>query len=182
MTEIEATGRAALGASCLQHLREYLDMAGVAYQVSQHAPRYTAQELAQVEHVPGKLIAKVVLVRADQHLVMVVVPGISRINIPWVRTAVGAKSARLATEAEFLGAFPDCEVGAMPPFGNLYHMPVLVDRALTHDPVIMFNAGTHAVLMTMTYADFERLVQPKVGIFAVQPQVIRRQFAAPSPG
>jgi Ala-tRNA(Pro) deacylase len=79
---------------------------------------------------------------------------------------VGAKSARLATEAEFLGAFPDCEVGAMPPFGNLYHMPVVVDRALTHDPVIMFNAGSHDVLMTMTYTDFERLVEPKVAIIA----------------
>ncbi|HEV2357322.1 MAG TPA: YbaK/EbsC family protein [bacterium] len=170
MTEIESGNFATFGAPCLRRLREYLDMAGVAYEVSRHAPRYTAQELAQVEHVPGKLIAKAVLVMADQRLVMVVLPGTSRINVPWVRAAAGAKSARLATEAEFLRAFPDCEAGAMPPFGNLYHVPVLVDRGLTRDPVIMFNAGTHDLLITMTYADFERLVQPKIGIFAVQPQ------------
>ncbi|HLW46546.1 MAG TPA: YbaK/EbsC family protein [bacterium] len=144
-------------------------MAGVAYQVSRHAPRYTAQELAQVEHVPGKLIAKVVLVMGDQRLIMVVVPGTSYVNVPWVSKAVGAKSARLATEAEFLRAFPDCDVGAMPPFGNLYHIPVLVDRGLTHDPVILFNAGTHDLVMTMTYEDFARLVQPKIGIFAARP-------------
>lgn len=170
MTEIESRGFATLGSSCLRHLREYLDMAGVAYQIGHHPARYTAQELAQEEHVSGKLIAKVVLVMADEHLVMVVVPGTAKINVPWVRAAVGAKSARLATEPEFLNAFPDCEVGAMPPFGNLYHIPVLVDRGLTQDPVILFNAGSHDVLMTLTYTDFERLVQPKVGIFAVQPQ------------
>ncbi|HEV2356847.1 MAG TPA: YbaK/EbsC family protein [bacterium] len=146
-------------------------MAGVAYQVSHHAPRYTAQELAQVEHVPGKLIAKVVLVMADQRLIMVVVPGTSHVNVPWVSEALGAKKARLATEAEFLRAFPDCDAGAMPPFGNLYHIPVLVDRGLTRDPVILFNAGTHDLVMTMTYEDFARLVQPKIGIFAVQPQI-----------
>jgi Ala-tRNA(Pro) deacylase len=166
MTEIESRGLATLGAPCLQRLREYLDMAGVAYQVVRHPTRYTAQELAQEEHVSGKLIAKVVLVMADQRLVMAVVPATSRINMPWIRAALKAKSARLATETEFLGAFPDCEVGAMPPFGNLYHMPVLVDRALTQDPVIMFNAGAHDILITMTYTDFERLVQPKVAIIA----------------
>jgi Ala-tRNA(Pro) deacylase len=166
MTEIESRGLATLGAPCLRRLREYLDMAGVAYQVVRHSPRYTAQELAQEEHVPGKLIAKVVLIMADQRLVMAVVPATSRINVPWVRTALKAKSARLATEAEFLSAFPDCEVGAMPPFGNLYHMPVVVDRGLTQDPVIMFNAGAHDMVMTMTYTDFERLVEPKVAIIA----------------
>ena len=166
MTEIESRGLATLGAPCLRRLREYLDMAGVAYNVVRHPPRYTAQELAQEEHVSGKLIAKVVLVMADQQLVMAVIPATSRMNVPWVRTALKARSVRLATETEFLGAFPDCEVGAMPPFGNLYHMPVLVDRALTQDPVIMFNGGAHDVLITMTYTDFERLVQPKVAIIA----------------
>src|SRR5690242_16231191 len=130
MTEIESRGLATLGAPCLRRLREYLDMAGVAYQVGRHPARYTAQELAQEEHVSGKLIAKVVLVMADRRLVMAVVPATARINVPWVRKALNAKTARLATETEFLGAFPDCEVGAMPPFGNLYHMPVVVDRAL----------------------------------------------------
>ena len=107
--------------------------------------------------------------RRDDHLLMVVVPATSRVNVPWVRRAVGAKHARLATESEFLRAFPDCEAGAMPPFGNLYHLPVLVDRGLTRDPVIIFNGGTHDLVVTMTYEDFARLVQPKVGIFAVQP-------------
>ncbi len=167
MTEIGPTAERSLPpTACLEHLKEYLGKAGVAYTVSHHPARYTAQEVAQVEHVPGRLVAKVVMVFADEKLVMVVVPATAKVNLPWVREAVGVRRIRLANEQEFGHIFPDCEVGAMPPFGNLYNLPVLVDVALTRDPVILFNAGSHDMMITMTYADFAQLVQPRTGIFA----------------
>lgn len=155
--------------SCLEHLKEYLAREGVAYQITHHPARYTAQELAQVEHIPGRLVAKVVMVLADEKLLMVVVPATAKVVLPWVREAFGAQQVRLAREEEFGHMFPDCEVGAMPPFGNLYGIPVLVDATLMRDPVIYFNAGNHQETITMTYADFERLVRPRTGTFAKEP-------------
>lgn len=166
MTEVDTTERSLPPTACLEHLKEYLGKAGVAYQVSHHPARYTAQELAQVEHVPGHLVAKVVMVLADEKLIMVVVPATVKVNLSGIQEAVGAQRIRLGTEQEFGHVFPDCEVGAMPPFGNLYNVPVLVDTALTRDPVILFNAGNHDVMITMTYADFAQLVQPRTGAFA----------------
>jgi Ala-tRNA(Pro) deacylase len=155
--------------SCLEHLEEYLTGEKVAHQVGRHPVRYTAQELAQVEHVSGRLIAKVVMVLADAKLLMVVVPATAKVNLAWVREAIGAREIRLAREEEFSHVFPDCEVGAMPPFGHLYGVPVLVDAALARDPVILFNAGSHEEIITMTYADFARLVQPRTGVYAREP-------------
>lgn len=152
--------------SCLERLQEYLGRAGVAYEVTHHPSRVTAQDLAQIEHISGRLVAKVVMVLADERLVMVVVPATSFVDLNWVRAAMGARDVRLAEEYEFCNHFPDCEVGAMPPFGHLYGLPVLVDTALTRDPVIAFNGGSHRQTITMTYADFARLEQPRVGIFA----------------
>jgi Ala-tRNA(Pro) deacylase len=151
---------------CEKRLKEYFGQAGVAYETSHHPPRYTAQDLAKVEHVPGRLVAKVVMVLADGKLVMVVAPAPASVNLVWVREALGAQTIRLADEREFAHVFPDCEVGAMPPFGNLYGVPVLVDTALTRDPVILFSAGRHDTMITMTYADFAQLVRPRTGIFA----------------
>ncbi|HXX37859.1 MAG TPA: YbaK/EbsC family protein [bacterium] len=151
---------------CLERLQEYLGRAGVAYEVTHHPPRNTAQGLAQVEHIPGRFVAKVVMVFADAQLLMIVAPATSHVDLTWVREATGALRVRLAQEYEFCNYFPDCEIGAMPPFGHLYGLPVLVDTALTRDPVIMFNAGDHRQTITMTYADFARLEQPRVGIFA----------------
>ncbi len=138
----------------------------------QHPPRYTAQELAQVEHVSGRLIAKAVIVVADSNPVMVVVPGVAKIDLGAVRKALGADEIRLAVEEEFGHLFPDCEVGAISPFGNLYGVPVLVDAALARDPVILFNAGSHRRTITMTYADYARLVRPAVGAFAKEPAAV----------
>jgi Ala-tRNA(Pro) deacylase len=152
--------------SCLEHLKKYLGKEGVAYTVTEHPPRYTAQELAQIEHVSGRLIAKVVMIVADGKPVMVVLPGIAKVDLGSVRRALGAEEVRLALEEEFGHLFPGCEVGAMPPFGNLYGVPVLVDVALARDPVIFFNAGSHRRTITMTYADFARLVRPAAGAFA----------------
>jgi Ala-tRNA(Pro) deacylase len=150
----------------MERLKEYLTREKVAYQVTHHPARYTAQELAQVEHVSGRLVAKVVMVLADAKLLMVVTPATAKVHLPWVREAVGARDVRLAGEGDFSHMFPDCEVGAMPPFGNLYGVPVLVDDALARDPVILFNAGSHEEMITMTYADFAGLVRPRTGIFA----------------
>lgn len=152
--------------SCIEHLKDYLGEERVAYTANEHPPRYTAQELAQIEHVSGRLIAKVVMLIADGNPVMVVVPGIVKVDLGAVRKALGAEEVRLALEEEFGHLFPDSEVGAMPPFGNLYGVPVLVDRALTKDPVILFNAGSHRCTITMTYADYARLVRPALGEFA----------------
>ncbi len=159
-------------ASCLEHLEEYLGREGVAHTVDEHPPRYTAQELAQVEHVSGRLVGKVVMIVADGNPVMVVVPGVAKVDLGAVRKALGAAEVRLAVEEEFGHLFPDCEVGAMPPFGNLYGVPVLVDAALTRDPVILFNAGSHRRTVTMTYSDYARLVRPAVGMFAKEPAAV----------
>ncbi len=166
MTEVGPAERPGAHTTCLRRLEEYLGKAGVAYQVSHHPARFTAQELAEVERVPGRLVAKVVMVSEDDTLLMVIVPETARVQLPQVREAVGARKVRLASEREFEHVFPDCEVGAMPPFGNLYNVPVLVDVALTRDPVILFNAGSHDTMITMTYSDFARLAEPRTGTFA----------------
>ncbi|HXX38475.1 MAG TPA: YbaK/EbsC family protein [bacterium] len=153
-------------AACVDRLCDYLREQGVAHTVSHHAARYTAQELAQVEHVPGRLVAKVVVVLADGAPHMVVLPATMKVDTVSVEAETGAQYVRLAHENEFEHIFPDCEVGAMPPFGQLYGVPVLVDSALTRDPVILFNAGTHQDVITMSYVDFERLVKPRIGRFA----------------
>ncbi len=156
-------------ASCLDHLKQYLGKAGVAYALTEHPVRYTAEELAQGEHVSGRLVAKVVVLVADGKPVMTVVPGVTKVDVKAVRKALQARDVRLAQEDEFPAMFPDCEVGAMPPFGNLYNVPVYVDDRLTRDPVILFSAGSHRWTITMTYADYARLVNPIVGQFAKVP-------------
>jgi Ala-tRNA(Pro) deacylase len=157
--------------SCLERLKEYLGREKVAYQVTRHPARYTAQERAQVEHVSGRLIAKVVMVFADEKLLVVVVPETAKVNLSWVREASGARETRLAPEEEFSHVFPDCKVGAMPPFGHLYGILVLVDAALARDPVILFNAGSHEEVVTMTFADFANLVRPRIGVLGTRGRV-----------
>lgn len=148
--------------SCKEKLETYLRDNKVPYQVQHHALAYTAQEVAASEHVPGKMLAKVVMVKADGKMVMLVLPAPERVNLAQVSAVLGAKDVSLATEAEFAGLFPDCEVGAMPPFGNLYGVPVYVDKELAEDDVIVCQDGTHTDTLSLKYADFERLVKPKV--------------------
>jgi Ala-tRNA(Pro) deacylase len=143
-------------------LKEFLDANHVRYDVRSHAPAYTAQEVAAAEHVSGRQIAKVVMVHDDDGYLMAVLPAPYHVGLEHLRKAVGRASLRLATEAEFAPLFPGCEPGAMPPFGNLYGIPVWVDESLTRDDEIAFNAGNHEQTVHMKYADFARLVRPEV--------------------
>ena len=163
------TDEVTLPVPCLERLKQYLSTAQVAYTVTEHPACYTAQELAQIEHISGGLIAKVVMLVADGKPVMVVVPGVMKLDLGAIRKTLRAHDVRLSLEDELAHLFPDCEVGAMPPFGNLYNVPVYVDDRLTRDPVILFNAGTHRWTITMTCADYARLVQPVTGDFAKEP-------------
>ena len=146
----------------VKRLREYLDSHGVRYVVLSHSPAYTAQEIARAAHVPGQEMTKTVMVRLDGELVMIAMPAPSKVRFDLLREASGAEQVELARERDFASLFPGCELGAMPPFGNLYEVPVIVDDALTQDEEICFNAGTHTELIRMSYADFDALVKPTV--------------------
>jgi len=164
--------------TCRERLERLLVNEGVKSEVTAHALAYTAQEVATVEHVSGYDVAKVVMAAVDDRLVMLVLPAPHRVDLEKVKRGLGATTARLAREDEFAKLFPDCDLGAMPPFGNLYGIPVYVDRTLTHDPKIVFNAGSHRETMTIAYADFERLVRPEVIEFAISaapPRLAARQ-------
>jgi Ala-tRNA(Pro) deacylase len=148
--------------SALERFRSYLDQEGVHYEVREHPEAYTAQEIAALEHVSGLRMAKVVMAFVDGRLVMLVLPAPYRLSPEKAAAAFGGKDARLAHEDEFAPSFPDCDAGAQPPFGNLYGLPVCVDRALAEDESIVVQAGTHRHTMEIAYADFERLVRPMV--------------------
>ncbi len=152
--------------NCKDRLEAYLRENKVPFQVQHHPVAYTAQEIAASEHVPGKMLAKVVVVFADGKMVMLALPAPYRVDLAKAAGVLGAKAVRLAHEEEFAAAFPDCEVGAMPPFGNLYGLPVYVDKALAEDETIVFQAGTHTDTVSLKYADFQRLVKPSVAEFA----------------
>ena len=146
----------------LERLRGYLDGEHAPYAIQEHAKAYTTQEIAALEHVAGRRMAKVVMVLADADLFMLVLPATERVDIASLDRVLGRSGVRLAHEEEFAQAFPDCDAGAMPPFGNLYGVPVYVDRDLARDQSIVFQAGTHRHTMEMSWADFERLVEPAI--------------------
>jgi Ala-tRNA(Pro) deacylase len=150
----------------LTKLREFLDKSGVKYEVIAHRQAFTAQEVAEAQHVKGRDLAKVVMLRSGGEFIMVVLPAPYRVDVERAKGAIGKSDLTLATEQEFTGLFPGCEAGAMPPFGNLYDVAVYVDQTLTRDEDIVFNAGTHTQTVKMKYADFARLVQPTVVSFA----------------
>ena len=145
----------------LKKLKEVLDEHKVPYEVFNHALAYTAQEIAAKQHCSGNEMAKVVMLEVDDALVMGVIPASRKINLSIVVKSLSAKTARVAREDEFIARFPGCEIGAMPPFGNLFGLPVFVDPALEKDEYIYFNAGNHVQTVRMQYKDFARLVQPK---------------------
>jgi Ala-tRNA(Pro) deacylase len=146
----------------LKRLRDFLDSQHIAYISISHSVAYTAQGVAAVTHIPGKELAKTVIVNLDGSPVMAVVPAQSHVDLRLLREAAGAKQADLETEPEFKGKFPDCETGAMPPFGNLYGMKVFVDVRLTLDKEIAFNAGSHREIIRMSWKDYVALVKPVV--------------------
>jgi Ala-tRNA(Pro) deacylase len=143
-------------------LKEFLDSQNVKYVSIAHSTAYTAQGIAALTHIPGKELAKTVIVKIDDALAMAVLPASAIADLSLLRAATGADTVELAREAEFKDRFPECDTGAMPPFGNLYGMPVFVDETLAEDEEIAFNAGSHNELIRLSYADFERLVRPTV--------------------
>ncbi|HOW65432.1 MAG TPA: YbaK/EbsC family protein [Candidatus Paceibacterota bacterium] len=147
-------------------LKKYLDENQIKYVSIIHSPAYTAQEVAQSAHLPGREMAKTVIVKIDGQMAMVVLPATRKVVLQELREMVGADTVRLASEDEFKAAFPDCDTGAMPPFGNLYGMEVYVAPSLAEDEEIAFNAGSHSELIKLAYKDFERLVKPRVLSFS----------------
>jgi Ala-tRNA(Pro) deacylase len=146
----------------LDKLTSYLDKNNVKYIVIKHSPAFTSQEIAARAHIPGKELAKSVMLIIDGKIAMAVLPASYHVDFQLLEEALGATRISLATEEDFKNLFPDCEIGAMPPFGNLYDIDVYVAKSLTEDKVIFFNAGTHSELIKMAYRDFERLVKPKI--------------------
>lgn len=143
-------------------LKAYLNAEGVKYITINHSPAFTAAEVAASAHVAGRGFAKTVIVNLHDEMIMVVLPASRRLLLSELRELLESERARLASEAEFLDRFPDCELGAMPPFGHLYRMKVYVTSELARQSEIAFNAGSHTEVIRMTYADFDRLVRPQV--------------------
>ncbi|MCL6584632.1 MAG: YbaK/EbsC family protein [bacterium] len=146
----------------IRKLREFLDQNNIKYVTITHSPAYTAQEIAASAHIPGREMAKTVVVKIDDTMAMVVLPANAQINLDFLKCITGAQRVSLASEEEFKDKFPDSEIGAMPPFGNLYGMQVFVSEALSREKEIAFNAGSHSELIKMSYKDFERIVKPRV--------------------
>lgn len=143
-------------------LKEYLDSENIKYVSIIHSRAYTAQETAESAHIPGKELAKTVMVKIDGEMAMAVLPASDRIDFDLLRGSADATNVTLADETEFNSMFPESEVGAMPPFGNIYGMDVYVEESLSDDKEIAFNAGSHSELIKLSYSDFERLVKPKI--------------------
>ncbi len=143
-------------------LKEFLDNQKIKYVSIQHSPAFTAQEVAASAHVSGRDMAKTVIIKIEGTMAMVVLLADRKVVLSDLREILGAEQMKFATEEEFKGQFPDCEIGAMPPFGNLYAREVFVAPGLTQEKEIAFNAGTHTEVIKRAYQDFERLVKPKV--------------------
>ena len=148
-------------------VKDFLDTNRIHYASIVHPTSYTAQGTAAYAHVSGNELAKTVIVKVDAQIAMAVLPASAQLNLGALKKLANAKSVGLASEPEFEFKFPDCDLGAMPPFGNLYGMAVYVDESLTVDKEIAFNAGTHTETLRMSCADFMRLVSPKVLNIAV---------------
>ena len=143
-------------------LKKFLDNNDVKYVSISHSPAFSAQAIAESAHIPGKELAKTVIVRIDDKFAMAVLPASSRVHLGHLKVAESASHVELATEAEVENLFPDCEKGAMPPFGNLYDINVYVAEQLTENEEIAFSAGSHTEVVRMSYKDFDKLVMPKI--------------------
>jgi len=152
---------------CLDRIQAYLSAEGVHAELEPHPQTFTAPALATVLHEKGKYVAKVFIAWADGDLVMFVLPAYSRVDLSRARELLGCTLIRPATEEEFSQVFTDCEVGAMPPFGNLYQVPVYLDEALAHRPHLVFPAGSHHEALRMLTRDYVRLAKPAVADFVV---------------
>jgi len=146
----------------VKKLKEFLDQHHIKYVTMTHSPAFTSQEIAAAAHISGKQLAKTVIVKIGNDFAMIVVPGNNQINFARLRQSTGIEQIELAAEADFKLKFPGCEVGAMPPFGNLFDMTVYVANSLRKQEHILFNAGSHSELIQLSFHDFERLVKPKM--------------------
>lgn len=158
--------------NCQEQLEQYLSAHNVAYQIHHHPQAYTAQQIAAREHVSGKKVAKSVVVSADNQLALLVLPAAQRVDLDKVRTFLGAQKVSLVNERALQNIFPDCEVGAIPPFGNLYNLPVYVEHSIINQDPLVFPVGTHTATMSLKYTDLERLVQPTLADFAWTPMAV----------
>ncbi len=149
-------------------LKEFLDSQDIKYTSVSHARTNTAQQTAASAHIPGKELAKTVMIKAGDETIMVVLPASDRIDFSLLRETLGTQSVSLASEKDFKELFPDCEPGAMPPFGNLYGVKVLVEQDLSEDEEIAFSAGTHTEVVKMNYRDFVNLVKPEIKKFSAR--------------
>jgi Ala-tRNA(Pro) deacylase len=147
-------------------LHSFLDELDATYRVSHHDTAYTAQDLAMAEHLPGRRVIKPVLVQADGRFVLCALPACYRVDLNELREQIPAKDVRLADERLLSDAFPDCEVGAIPPVGRIYGMLTLMDESVTADDHVTFQAGTHTDSVTMTLAEYRRVAQPEIAHFA----------------
>ena len=152
----------------LSSLREYLDKHSIHYSVIPHSPAFTAQGVARLTHTPGKELAKTVVIKKDGELVMAVLPASFHVDLELFKKSTNAKSVELASEAEFQDRFPECEAGAMPPFGNLYGLEVFAEEALLKDEEITFNACSHRDLIRLAWSDFEKLAKPRMMRFRAE--------------
>ncbi|MCK9274010.1 MAG: YbaK/EbsC family protein [Syntrophales bacterium] len=143
-------------------LKEFLDSEGIKYVKITHSPAYTAQEIAASAHIKGKEFAKTIIVFVDGTMSMAVLPAHLTVDFDYFRKSIAAKRIELAAESEFKDNFPDCEIGAMPPFGNLYGLKVYVDQSLSKNEDISFNAGLHCEIFKLSFKDFEKLVEPEI--------------------
>lgn len=149
-------------------LREFLDSKKIKYTTVKHSQVYTSQEIAASAHIPGRQLAKTVMVKVDGEIAMAVLPASYKVDFDSLKKGTGAKKVALASENDFKDLFPDCEIGAMPPFGNLYGMNVYADESLADEIEIAFCAGVHTELIRLAYKDFAKLVEPKVISFSVK--------------
>ena len=146
----------------IRRIQEFLDGNHVRYAVICHSPAYTASEVAESVHIRGRTFAKVVIVAIDGRLALAVVPATCEVDLSSLQDLTGVHDVRLAGETEFADRFQGCKLGTVPPFGNLFGVDTYVDRSLMKEEYIAFNAGTHAEMLQMAYADFDRLVRPAV--------------------
>jgi Ala-tRNA(Pro) deacylase len=149
----------------VKKLKEFLDVNHVKYVCITHSKAYTAQEIAASAHVPGKALAKVVIVELDGEMAMTVLPANRKVVLHDLREITGSDQVKFASEEQFKDLFPDCEIGAMPPFGNLYGMAVYAAESLAENDEIAFNAGSHEEIIRLSFRDFQRFVQPRVIAF-----------------
>ncbi len=156
----------------LKKLKIFLDENNVKYTTISHSKAYTAQQVAHSAHISGKDMAKTVMIFIDGKMAMAVLPAAQHVDFQLLKDAIGVKNITLALEIDFKNYFPECELGTMPPFGNLYDMEVYVDKNLAEDHVIAFNAGSHTELVQLAYEDFEILVKPHVVRFAMEESVL----------